>query len=67
MFANFPPTVADSITGSDPPTLATADSASETDLSAWSDVQISAGDVIRIHVDSITTIQRVTLDLTLAG
>jgi hypothetical protein len=62
-FANFPPTDADSITASAPPTLSNPDEESEdTTLTGWT-TSISAGDILRFNVDSVTSIQRVTLAL----
>ncbi len=61
-FANYPPTVADSIAGTEKPTLAAADSAEDTSLSTW-DTSMLAGDIIGFNVDSVTTIQRVTVSL----
>lgn len=63
VYANYPPTVADKITGSTPPTITTAPNAQSTTLTGWT-TAITAGDTIRFNVDSITTITRVTLILT---
>lgn len=59
---NFPPTVADTITASAKPTITTATNSSDTTLTGWSRA-ITAGDTIRYNVDSVTTIQRVTITL----
>lgn len=61
-FANFPPTVADKITASAPPTITTATNSKDSTLTGWT-TSITAGDTLRFNVDSITTIQRVTLSL----
>lgn len=62
--ANFPPTDADSITASAPPTISGDDSSEDATLSGWT-TSISAGDVLRFNVDSVTDIERVTLVLDL--
>ncbi len=62
IFANFPPVVGDSIAGSEKPTLSTADSNQDLDLTTWSP-SVIAGDIIGFNVDSITTVERVTVVL----
>lgn len=59
-YANFPPTVADTITGSEKPTLSSANKNQDLSLSSWT-TSISAGDILRFNVDSVTTVQRVTV------
>jgi hypothetical protein len=61
-YGNFPPTVADSITGATSPELDAADSVQDVGLSDW-DVDLYAGDVLRFNIDSCTTITRATLAL----
>lgn len=61
-YANFPPTVADSICASAKPTISTAQKAKDTTLTGWT-TTVTAGDVFAYNVDSITTIQRVTITL----
>lgn len=63
-YANFPPTVADSITASAKPTLSSAQTSHDTTLTGWT-TAISAGDILRVNVDSASTVQRVVLALTL--
>jgi hypothetical protein len=63
-YANFPPTDADSITASAPPTLSSAAKSEDTTLTGWT-TSLSAGDILRVNVDSATTLTRVTLSLTL--
>ena len=58
--ANFPPTVADTITASAKPTLSTETNSSNTTLTGWT-TSVAAGDVIRVNVDSCTTCTRVSL------
>lgn len=59
-FANFPPTVLDTIAGSEKPTLSSAAFNSDTNLTTWTN-QVTSGDVIRFNVDSVTTITRANL------
>ena len=61
-YANFPPDNADSITSAAPPTISGAVKSQDSVLTGWA-VDISAGDVLRFNVDSITDIKRVTLSL----
>jgi hypothetical protein len=60
--ANYPPTVADSITGSALPTITSASSATSSTLTGWT-TSINANDVLRYNVNSASTITRVTLSL----
>lgn len=60
IFANYPPTVADSIAGSEKPTLLGASSNSDTNLTTWTS-SVSIGDVVRFNVNSASTITRVNL------
>jgi hypothetical protein len=57
-FANYPPTVADTITASAKPTLSSATNAEDSTLTGWS-TSVSAGDVVGFKVDSATTVTRV--------
>lgn len=61
-YANFPPVVGDSITASAKPTISTATKSQDSTLTGWT-ISISAGDILRFNVDSITSIQRITLAL----
>lgn len=61
-YANYPPTVADTITASAKPTISTGVKDQDATLTGWT-TSISAGDVMAINVDSITTCERVTLVL----
>ena len=61
-FANFPPTDADSITASAPPTLSTSQSSQDTTLTGWT-TSLSKGDIIAYNVDSVTTVERVVISL----
>lgn len=60
--ANFPPIDADSITASAPPTISTDDNSQDSTLTGWT-TGISAGDILRFNVDSVTDIERVTISL----
>lgn len=61
-YANYPPTVADTITASAKPTLSAAEKSQDSTLTGWT-TSISAGDILRFNVDSATTVTRVTLSL----
>jgi hypothetical protein len=61
-YANFPPTVADTITASAKPTLSSATKAEDSTLTGWT-TSISAGDVLKVNVDSASTLTHVTLIL----
>jgi hypothetical protein len=62
IYANAPPTNADSITASALPTLSGAQKSEDITLTGW-DTQINAGDVLAYNVVSAVTITRVTLQL----
>ena len=59
-YANFPPTIADTIAGTEKPTLSSAAKNQDTSLTSFS-TSVSAGDIWRLNVDSATTITRVTI------
>ncbi len=59
-YANFPPTVADTVTGSEKPTITTASKNQDLTLTTWT-TAFSRGDWLRFNVDSITTVTRVTV------
>jgi hypothetical protein len=61
-YANYPPTVADTITASAKPTITTATKSQDTTLTGWT-TSIAAGDTLRFNVDSVTTITRATIAL----
>lgn len=63
-YASFPPTSGNSIVASAPPTIASAQKATSTTLTGWT-TAITAGDVLRFHVTSASTIERLTLALEL--
>ena len=62
-YANFPTVV--TITGSAKPTITSSTKGQSSTLTGWT-TSFVAGDILRLNVDSITSIQRVTLFLTLA-
>jgi len=61
-YDNFPPTDADSITASAPPTLSSAQKSTDTTLTGWT-TTFAAGDLLAFNVDSVTDIERATLSL----
>ncbi len=63
-YADFPPDVGDSIVASDPPTLTAQQSSRDTTLTGWTNT-VDEGDVLRFNVNSVSTVTRVTLALTL--
>jgi hypothetical protein len=62
-YANYPPTVADTITGSAKPTLTAANKAQSSVLTGWT-TSIAAGDVLAFNLSSNTAATRITLSLT---
>lgn len=61
-YANFPPTVADTITASAKPTISTATKNTSTTLTGWT-TSLTGGSILRFNVDSATSIQRLTFTL----
>jgi len=61
-YANYPPTVADTITASAKPTVSTATKAQDSTLTGWN-VTISAGDILRFNIDSVSTATRCLISL----
>jgi hypothetical protein len=62
-YANYPPTVADTITASAKPTISSALKATDTTLTGWT-TSVAAGACIRYNLDSVTSIKRLTVILT---
>jgi len=60
--ANFPPTDADTITAAAPVTISAATNSENTTLTGWT-TALAAGDILRFNVDSVATIQRLTIEL----
>ncbi len=61
-YANFPPDSSDSIAGTEKPTLSSAQKNQDTSLSSWT-TSVSAGDYIKINVDSASTVTKVYLTI----
>lgn len=59
-YANYPPTVTDTITASAKPTISAATKGQSSTLTGWT-TSIAGGRSLRINVDSVTSIQRCTL------
>ena len=62
VYADFPPTDAQSITSSAVPTISGAVKSQDGTLTGWT-TAIAAGDILAFNVDSITDIQRLTISL----
>lgn len=65
VYANYPPTVADTIAGSEKPTISAATKGQDLSLTTWT-LPVAAGDIIAFNVDSCTTITRATVSLRVA-
>lgn len=61
-YANYPPTDADSITASAVPTISSAVKSQDSTLTGWT-TSVAEGDILRFNVDSVTSIERVTISL----
>jgi hypothetical protein len=61
-YATFPPSVADTIAGSEKPTLSSAQKSEDTSLSTWS-TSVTAGDIMAFNVESASTLTRVNLSI----
>jgi len=61
-YANYPPADADTITAAAPVTITTATKSQDSILTDWTTALV-AGEILRAHVDSCTTITRVTISL----
>jgi hypothetical protein len=61
-YSNAPPTVTDSICSTAKPTLSSAQKSQDTTLTGWTKT-LAAGDILAFNVDSVATIQQVTLVL----
>ncbi len=62
-YANYPPTIADTITASAKPTVTTSTKATSTSVGTWT-TSVTAGDVIGFNVDSVSSFTRVVLEVT---
>lgn len=63
-YANFPPTVADTITASAKPTITTSTKSQDKTLTNWIR-DVKAGDWIFVNIDSVTSFTKVLLSLVL--
>jgi hypothetical protein len=61
-YANFPPTDADSITASAPPTLSSAQKSTDATLTGWT-TALTEGEYLGFYVDSAATVTRATITL----
>jgi hypothetical protein len=61
-YALFPPTVADTIAGTEKPTLASVQKNQDLALGTWT-TAVAAGDILAFNVDSATTVTRVVVAL----
>lgn len=61
-FANYPPTVADTITGATTPTISSSNSARDEELNGWTR-DISAGDILAFQVQSTTNFNMIQIQL----
>jgi len=60
VYGSFPPTIANTITGSAKPTLSGANKATSTTLTGWT-TAVTAGDILRANLDSTSTLSRLLL------
>lgn len=67
-YANFPPTVADTITAAAKPTISAATKGQSSTLTGWT-TSFSKGDIFRFNVDSVSGLSRLALaiDFTRVG
>jgi len=61
-YANYAPTVADTITASAKPTLASATKSQDTTLTGWT-TSLAGGDILGFKVDSAASVLKVLLEL----
>jgi hypothetical protein len=64
-YANFPPTVADTICGGSKPTISSNIKYTDSTLTGWTKT-ITANDILAFNIDSVTNIVKLTISLTLA-
>lgn len=62
VYASYPPNVGDTITSAAKPTISSATKSQDSILTGWT-TTVSAGDIIRVNVDSVTSITRCTIAL----
>jgi hypothetical protein len=61
-YANYPPTVDDTITASSKPTLSSAIKNQDNNLTGWT-TSVNSGDIIGFNVESASTVTRVNLSI----
>lgn len=61
-YVNYPPTVADTIAGTQKPTISAATKGQNLTLSSWTPA-LNAGDILRFNVDSCSGIHQASLTL----
>jgi hypothetical protein len=59
-YVNFPPTAADTITAAAKPTISATNKYQDSILTGWTKT-VAAGDILRINIDSVTTITRLAI------
>jgi len=59
-YGNFAPTIADTITGTEKPTIASAQKNQDLSLTSFS-TMVAKGDIWAFNVDSVSAIKRVTI------
>lgn len=59
-YADAPPTISDTIAGSEKPTLSSSQKNQNNSLSTWT-TSVTAGDIVAFNVDSASTVTRVNL------
>jgi len=62
-YASYPPTVANTITGTDKPTLSSQQKNVDTVLTGWGNQVVNAGDIFAFNIDSVSTITRLNVSL----
>lgn len=62
LYANYPPTVLDTITAAAKPTITTATKAESSTLTGWT-TTVTVGDVLGFNVDSVTSLTQATLEI----
>lgn len=61
-YANYPPTIADTIAGSEKPTLTSQNKNNDNTLTTWT-TAVTAGDIIAFNIDSVSTITKLSLTI----
>jgi hypothetical protein len=64
-YANYPPTIADTITASAKPTISSSTKGQSSTLTGWT-TALTAGDILRFNVDSVTSIKALDINLRIA-